>query len=165
MLEGILASAKDNDGARVQANAALDNDGLLSNDKVRIAVIGVGGGGCNTIDRMMKNNIQSAQTIAINTDSLHLRSMSAHKKMLIGGTITKGLGAGGFPEVAEKCAQASKAQIRDIIGENELVFLCAGMGGGTGTGARAQSQSQSKTRSKEKRETSKGKGKGSSSAR
>lgn len=135
MLDGILASAKSNDGTRVQANAATDGDGLISNDKIRIAVIGVGGGGCNTINRMMKNNIQSAQTIAVNTDSLHLRSMSAHKKVLIGGTITKGLGAGGFPEVAEKCAQASKQQLREVIGENELVFLCAGMGGGTGTGA------------------------------
>ncbi len=135
MLDGILASAKDNDGVRVQANAATDGDGLISNDKIRIAVVGIGGGGCNTVDRMMKNNIQSAQTIAINTDSLHLRNMQAHKKVLIGGSITKGLGAGGFPEVAEKCAQASKAQLREVIGENELVFLCAGMGGGTGTGA------------------------------
>ena len=108
MLDSILASARSNEDVRVQANAATDGDGLISNDKIRIAVVGVGGGGCNTINRMMKNNIQSAQTIAINTDSLHLRSMSAHKKVLIGGTITKGLGAGGFPEVAEKAALASK---------------------------------------------------------
>lgn len=135
MLDSILASAKSNDGTRVQANASLNDDGLIANDKIRIVVVGVGGGGCNTINRMMLNNIQSAQTIAINTDSLHLNSIQAHKKVLIGGTITKGLGAGGFPEVAEKCAQASRQQLKEAIGENELVFLCAGMGGGTGTGA------------------------------
>ncbi|VVB57248.1 Cell division protein FtsZ 1 [uncultured archaeon] len=135
MLEGFVASAKENNSAPVQHSDPVGIDGLMSNDKIRIAVVGVGGGGCNTVDRMMKSGIQSAQTMAVNTDSLHLRSIQSHKKVLIGGNVTKGLGAGGFPEVAEKCAQASKQQIRDALGETELVFLCAGMGGGTGTGA------------------------------
>ena len=135
MLEGFVASAKENNSAPVQHSDPVQSDGLMSNDKVRIAIVGIGGGGCNTVDRMMKNNIQSAQTIAINTDSLHLKSIQAHKKVLIGANVTRGLGAGGFPEVAEKCAEASRQQIRDAIGETELVFLCAGMGGGTGTGA------------------------------
>jgi cell division protein FtsZ len=64
-----------------------------------------------------------------------LRSINAQKKVLIGRSITNGLGAGGFPEVAERCVQASKEQIREAIGENELIFLTAGLGGGTGTGA------------------------------
>src|SRR3989338_1324495 len=107
----------------------------LSNEKVRIGVVGVGGAGCNTVDRMMKNGIKSAQTIAVNTDQLHLKVVSAHKRVLIGSSITKGLGAGGFPEVAAKCAEMSRDKLREVIDEKELVFVAAGMGGGTGTGA------------------------------
>ncbi|MCX8198231.1 MAG: cell division protein FtsZ [Candidatus Micrarchaeota archaeon] len=114
---------------------AEDSDGLMSNEKVRIGVIGVGGAGCNTVDRMMKNGIKSAQTIAVNTDQLHLKMVQAHKRVLIGSTITKGLGAGGFPEVAAKCAEMSRDKLKEVIGEKELVFISAGMGGGTGTGA------------------------------
>lgn len=110
-------------------------DGLMSNENVRIAVIGVGGAGCNTVDRMMKSGIKSAQTIAVNTDQLHLKVINAHKRVLIGSTVTKGLGAGGFPEVATKCAEMSRDKLREVIGEKELVFIAAGMGGGTGTGA------------------------------
>jgi cell division protein FtsZ len=78
------------------------SDELMSNEQVRIAVIGVGGAGCNTVDRMMRNGIRSAQTIAVNTDQLHLKVIQAHKRVLIGSTVTKGLGAGGYPEVAVK---------------------------------------------------------------
>jgi cell division protein FtsZ len=112
-----------------------ETDDLMSNDKVRIAVVGVGGAGCNTVDRMMKNGIRSAQTIAVNTDQLHLKIIQAHKRVLIGSTITKGLGAGGFPEVATKCAEMSRDKLKEVIGDKELVFIAAGMGGGTGTGA------------------------------
>ncbi|MFA4983116.1 MAG: cell division protein FtsZ [Candidatus Micrarchaeia archaeon] len=108
---------------------------LMSNEQVRIAVIGVGGAGCNTVDRMMKSGIKSAQTIAVNTDQLHLKVVQAHKRVLIGSTVTKGLGAGGFPEVATKCAEMSRDKLREVIGEKELVFIAGGMGGGTGTGA------------------------------
>jgi cell division protein FtsZ len=110
-------------------------DGLMSNDKVRIAVIGVGGGGCNTVDRMMKMGIKSAQTIAVNTDQLHLKVTNAHKRVLIGSSVTKGLGAGGFPEVGAQCAEISRDKLKEVVGEKELVFVTAGMGGGTGTGA------------------------------
>ena len=110
-------------------------DELMSNEKVRIAVIGVGGAGCNTVDRMMKNGIKSAQTIAVNTDQLHLKVVQAHKRVLIGSTITKGLGAGGFPEIGVKCAEMSREKLKEVIDQKELVFIAAGMGGGTGTGA------------------------------
>ncbi|MCX6769953.1 MAG: cell division protein FtsZ, partial [Candidatus Micrarchaeota archaeon] len=90
---------------------------LMSNDKVRIGVIGVGGAGCNTVDRMMKAGIKSAQTIAINTDQLHLKVVQAHKRMLIGSTVTRGLGAGGYPEVAQKCAEMSREKLKEVIGE------------------------------------------------
>ena len=108
---------------------------LMSNENVRIAVIGVGGAGCNTVGRMMAGGIKSAQTIAVNTDQLQLKVTQAHKRVLIGSTVTKGLGAGGYPEVGTKCAEMSKEKLREVIGEKELVFIAAGMGGGTGTGA------------------------------
>lgn len=102
---------------------------------VRIAAIGVGGAGCNTINRMVSEGIKSARTVAINTDGKHLNMISAEKKILIGRTITKGLGAGGDIEIAKKCAEADRQMLKREIGENELIFLCAGMGGGTGGGA------------------------------
>jgi len=108
---------------------------MFSNEQIRIGVIGVGGAGCNTVDRMMKNGLKSAQTIAVNTDQLHLKVVQAHKRVLIGSTVTKGLGAGGFPEVATKCAEMSREKLREVIGQKELVFIAGGMGGGTGTGA------------------------------
>ncbi|MEM3361825.1 MAG: cell division protein FtsZ [Candidatus Anstonellaceae archaeon] len=108
---------------------------LFSNEDVRIAIVGVGGGGCNTINRIENMNLKHVKTIAINTDNLHLLSIKAQKKVLIGREITRGLGAGGFPEVAEKCAEISRNEIAANIGENELVFLATGLGGGTGTGA------------------------------
>ena len=110
-------------------------DELMSNEGVRIGIIGVGGAGCNTVDRMMKTGVKSAQTIAVNTDQLHLKMVQAHKRVLIGSSVTRGLGAGGFPEVATKCAEMSREKLREVIGQKELVFICAGMGGGTGTGA------------------------------
>ncbi|MFA4946596.1 MAG: cell division protein FtsZ [Candidatus Micrarchaeia archaeon] len=102
---------------------------------VKIAVIGVGGGGTNTINRLSKMGITSAETIAINTDQNHLKLIEADKRILIGGSMTRGLGAGGFPEVGMKCAEAGRERIRELLAGTELVFITAGMGGGTGTGA------------------------------
>lgn len=104
-------------------------------NNVRIAVIGVGGAGCNCVNRIFASNIKSATTIAINTDGKHLNMIGAHKKILLGKVITRGLGAGGDTTVAKKCAEADREMLKREIGENELVFLCAGMGGGTGGGA------------------------------
>jgi cell division protein FtsZ len=131
MFDEILKNAR----ADIQNEAHLDESGLMSNDKVRISVIGLGGGGCNTINRMVTMGLKSAKTIAVNTDRLHLDIINADKKVLIGKSITKGLGAGGFPEVGTRCAELSKSEILEAMGENELVFICAGMGGGTGTGS------------------------------
>jgi len=83
----------------------------LSNDNIRIKVIGVGGGGCNTVNRIANSGIKSAQTIAINTDALHLNHIKSGKKVRIGKSITKGLGAGGYPEVAQKCAEVSRSDL------------------------------------------------------
>ncbi len=101
----------------------------------KIAVVGVGGMGSNLINRLYNSGIKSATAIAINTDLAHLNMIRAHKKLLIGKDITKGLGAGGFPEVATKCADASRSEIEEALSGYDLVFVAAGMGGGTGTGA------------------------------
>lgn len=101
----------------------------------RVAVVGVGGQGSNLVNRLFVNGIKSAVTIAINTDLAHLNIIKAHKKVLIGREITNGLGAGGFPEVAAKCADMSKGDLEKVLEGYNLVFIAAGMGGGTGTGA------------------------------
>ncbi len=125
MLDDIIKSAKEG------------NPPELESSSIRISVIGVGGAGCNCINRIYQSGIKSANTIAVNTDGKHLNMIEAHKKLLIGKTITRGLGAGGDANVAKKCADVDHELLRKEIGENELVFLCAGMGGGTGGGASA----------------------------
>ncbi len=101
----------------------------------KVAVVGVGGQGSNLVNRLFNNSIKSADTIAINTDLAHLNMIRAHKKVLIGKEITNGLGSGGFPEVAAKCADVSREEIEKALEGYNLVFIAAGMGGGTGTGA------------------------------
>lgn len=135
MFEDIIAAAK-NGSNQINTNAKgmeIKPDHEFSD--IHISILGVGGAGCNCIDRLVKSGIKSATTIAINTDGKHLNSMEAHKKILIGKTITRGLGAGGHTDLARKCAEADREMLKREIGENQLVFLTAGMGGGTGTGA------------------------------
>ena len=101
----------------------------------RIVIVGCGGAGGNTITRLNKLGVKGAETIAINTDKQALDLVEADKKLLIGGNITRGLGAGGFPDVAERGARESSREIEEMIKDADLVFVTAGMGGGTGTGA------------------------------
>jgi len=102
----------------------------------RIMVVGTGGAGCNTINRLARAGVKGAELFAINTDKLHLTTISeAAKKILIGASITKGLGAGGYPELGAKCAEASRQPLEKMFNGADLVFLTAGMGGGTGTGS------------------------------
>lgn len=102
---------------------------------VKISVVGVGGAGTNTLSRLHKMGIKSAETIAVNTDQNHLKLVDADRRILIGGQMTRGLGAGGFPEVGMKCAEQAREKFAEILAGSELVFITAGMGGGTGTGA------------------------------
>ncbi len=108
---------------------------VTSSEDVRIAIVGVGGGGCNTVNRIYQKGIKTAKTIAINTDKLTLDTINADHKLLIGESITRGLGAGGFPEIGQKSANVSKQQIQEALQGFDIIFLCTGMGGGTGTGA------------------------------
>lgn len=104
--------------------------------RARIGVVGVGGGGNNTIHRLSSMEIQGANLYAFNTDVKQLNMLNPNiSKIMLGKEITHGLGAGGFPEIGEKAAELSKGDIEFLIKDNNLIFLTAGMGGGTGTGA------------------------------
>jgi cell division protein FtsZ len=101
----------------------------------RIMVFGCGGGGCNTVTRLTDMGIEGANTVALNTDAKHLAVSRAHRKILIGRELTKGLGAGGYPSVGKRAAEESKEEIKDSLKGCDLLFVSCGLGGGTGTGA------------------------------
>ena len=100
-----------------------------------IKVIGVGGAGCNAVNRMIESNLKGVSFIAVNTDRQALNNNRAETKIQIGEKLTKGLGAGGNPEVGQKSAEESIENLEKIIEGSDMVFITAGMGGGTGTGA------------------------------
>ncbi len=104
-------------------------------DGAVIKVIGVGGGGCNAVNRMIEAGIQGVEFIAMNTDTQVLDQSRATKKIQLGPNISRGLGAGGDPEVGKAAAEETKNEIRKVIEGSDMVFITAGMGGGTGTGA------------------------------
>ncbi|MFW6378390.1 MAG: cell division protein FtsZ [Nanoarchaeota archaeon] len=108
---------------------------LLSNQKASIKVVGAGGSGCNTINRISEVGIVGTETIAVNTDAQDLLYTSADKKVLIGRDLTKGLGAGGQPKIGQESAKESEADIRNSIQGSDMVFITCGLGGGTGTGS------------------------------
>ncbi len=100
-----------------------------------IKVIGVGGGGGNAVNRMVKMEVRNVEFIAINTDEHVLRFSKASQKIQIGEKVTRGKGAGSLPEVGMKAAEENKEEIADLLKDTDMVFVTAGMGGGTGTGA------------------------------
>lgn len=100
-----------------------------------IKVIGVGGGGCNAVNRMMEADLKGVQFIAVNTDRQALNRCKAETKIQIGEKLTRGLGAGGNPEVGQRSAEETLDEITDLLEGADMVFITAGMGGGTGTGA------------------------------
>jgi cell division protein FtsZ len=99
-----------------------------------IKVVGVGGGGSNAVNRMINAGLRGVEFIAINTDAQALAMSNADKKIHIGSKITKGLGAGGDPEVGRQAADESKEDLMEALEGADMVFVTAGMGGGTGTG-------------------------------
>ena len=104
-------------------------------EQARIMVVGCGGGGCNTVNRLTELGVEGAGTVAANTDAKHLAVTKATKRILLGRELTRGMGAGGFPEVGKKAAEESKNDIREALQGCDLLFLTCGLGGGTGTGA------------------------------
>lgn len=103
----------------------------------RIKVVGVGGGGCNAVDRMIEEGMQGVEFIAVNTDAQALALSRAGTRVRIGDKLTRGLGSGGDPEVGKKAAEESAEELYNVLKGSDMVFVTAGMGGGTGTGASA----------------------------
>ena len=101
----------------------------------KIKVIGIGGGGCNAVNRMIDSGLKGVEFIVANTDLQVLNSSKAEHKLQIGATITDGLGAGADPEVGREAALESRSEIEDALRGADMVFVTCGLGGGTGTGA------------------------------
>ena len=111
----------------------MDN-GLGFQNCAEIKVVGIGGGGSNAVDRMIAVGLQGVEFVALNTDSQALANAAAPLRMRIGDKITRGLGAGGDPNVGEKAARESAEEIAELLRGVDMVFVTTGMGGGTGTG-------------------------------
>lgn len=102
----------------------------------KIMVIGAGGAGCNAVNRLANMGISGAQLIAVNTDKQHLAIINDEiTKVLIGKSVTRGLGTGGYPEIGSKAAEVSRQALEEILKGADMLFISAGMGGGTGTGS------------------------------
>lgn len=134
------------DRFRMQSNSGAVNSNIdyfklaeeefgCSVKQARIVVFGCGGAGQNTVSRLSEMGVSGANTVSVNTDAKHLTIGKADKKIMIGKELTKGLGAGGYPEIGAKAAEESKNEVKASLQDSDLVFVCAGMGGGTGTGS------------------------------
>ncbi|MBD3388630.1 MAG: cell division protein FtsZ [Candidatus Altiarchaeales archaeon] len=108
---------------------------IVEGIKTSIKVVGCGGAGCNTIDRLLDMGVEGGEVITVNTDALHLLYSKAPSKILIGTSVTGGVGAGNDPEIGEQCAEADVDKISSALQGADLVFVTCGLGGGTGTGS------------------------------
>jgi cell division protein FtsZ len=118
-------------------NYAVSNEELeaiLQSLKTTIKIVGCGGGGSNTINRLVESGISGAELYAANTDAQHLLHIKSPHKILMGRRLTKGLGAGAIPQIGEEAAREAEEQFRGIVRDADMVFLTCGLGGGTGTG-------------------------------
>lgn len=112
-----------------------DLETILERSKTIIKVIGCGGSGTNTIQRMTEEGIFGAELFALNTDAQHLLFSKVERKLLIGRRTTQGLGAGSIPKLGEEAARENEAEIKSMVEDADLVFVTCGLGGGTGTGS------------------------------
>ena len=121
----------------MEQNDIFNANNFISDDpSALIKVVGVGGGGGNAVNYMYNQNIPNIKYVVCNTDKQALERSPVPDKLVLGYSITKGLGAGNIPEVGKQCAEASEEDIRKLFSDGtEMVFVTAGMGGGTGTGA------------------------------
>lgn len=108
---------------------------LQTESLARIKVVGVGGGGCNAVNRMIEEGLHGIEFIAVNTDAQALLLSDAPTRVRIGDKITRGLGAGSDPDVGRKAAEESAEDLYEVLKGSDMVFITAGLGGGTGTGA------------------------------
>ena len=137
-MDSIIKNAVSN--ARMERPQAQSEDDqalleILKQHQARIKVIGIGGGGNNTLDRISEIGVEGARTIAVNTDAQDLIEAKADRKILIGQELTKGLGAGAVPKIGEESAKESESQLKEVLKDSDMIFITSGMGGGTGTGA------------------------------
>ena len=102
--------------------------------RVRIKIIGCGGGGSNTINRLAGEGIAGADLVALNTDASHLSTIRTRYKMLIGKKRTRGLGTGAIPQIGEEAAMEDLPAIQKLVQRTDIAFVTCGLGGGTGTG-------------------------------
>lgn len=110
-------------------------DKIAKSLRTHVSVIGCGGGGCNTINRIAEEGIEGAELVALNTDAQDLQSSKATTKLLIGKETCGGRGAGSVPQQGEESAREDAEEIENIVHDQDMVFITAGMGGGTGTGS------------------------------
>ncbi|MFA5333608.1 MAG: cell division protein FtsZ [Candidatus Nanoarchaeia archaeon] len=103
--------------------------------QANIKVIGCGGAGNNTVAWLYNKGVEGAETIVLNTDIQHLNVSNADQKILVGKELTRGLGAGGHPQIGAQAVEESQHEVKQLLKGTDLLFLCAGMGGGTGTGS------------------------------
>jgi len=137
IVEEALTRAQ-NDGGMIVDNPEIDDPGLediLKELRTEICVVGCGGGGSNTMTRMSEEGINGARLVAVNTDAQHLVRTKSDKRILIGRTRTRGLGAGSVPQVGEEAAIENEDEIRASVAGCDMVFITSGLGGGTGTGS------------------------------
>ena len=116
-----------------QEDAELEK--LLEDLRVDVRIFGCGGGGSNTINRLVESGIHGADLFALNTDASHLLHVNSPHKILLGKRLTRGLGAGALPQVGEEAAKEAEEDIRRHAGGADIAFVTCGMGGGTGTGS------------------------------
>ena len=110
-------------------------EAVLASLKTNIKVVGCGGGGCNTINRLAEEGLAGAEMIAANTDAQHLLTIHSPRKILLGRRLTRGLGAGALPQVGEQAAREAEEELKKALGNSDMVFITLGLGGGTGTGS------------------------------
>lgn len=113
----------------------MDYSDTMREGFAQIKVVGVGGGGGNAVNRMISEGLAGVEFITINTDNQALNNSKANTRVRIGDKTTRGLGAGGMPEIGQKAAEESQEELYEVLRGADMVFIAAGMGGGTGTGA------------------------------
>lgn len=131
----VIARAEEISHKRANQDIDEELELLIASHKTRIKVIGCGGAGNNTINRISEVGIAGIETIAMNTDAQDLLYTTSDKKLLIGKQLTQGLGAGSNPKIGEDSAKENEADIKKLIEGSDMVFITCGLGGGTGTGS------------------------------
>ncbi len=130
-----MAQAPTGVGGDTRVDVELEQ--ILKSLKTNIKIIGVGGGGTNTVARIYDEGIVGAELYAANTDAQHLLTLHAPHKILLGRRVTRGLGAGALPQIGEEAAREAEEELKKILMDTHICFVTCGLGGGTGTGGAA----------------------------